>query len=363
MNVGELFVSLGVKGSEKTIQAFTSVKTSLGDMKSMSLETKAAIIGAVYALERLTSTSNKLGSTLTNTSALLGIPIKTLQQYSNAAELAGASSQDMLNTLGQIQSKMKSMNLNEGVPKWMGRLSEKTGFNFTGQNVEDFANHPDRFIQLLQSYAQKEKDVPWRNEVLKQFVGSQAIDSAIVRGKFNSKNLNKIPMLNDGEVKNLNSNREKFTEIALKLQRDFDKLNSGKGVTEFTESLLHLVDAIDKLENKFGFFEKIGKAFSFVGSEINVVSWALRLISGESPESVRKDIPADSFMGTAIREMANSSTQQNSGPKIEVNVDARGNANGNDIANKIGKTIEKVFDQRINQAPRANSGQTKARAK
>lgn len=363
MQVGELFVNLGVKGSEKTVAAFVSLKTGLGDLRSMSLETKAAIIGALYAIEQMTASSNKLGSTFANASALLSMPTKTLQQYTNAAQLANASSQEMLATFGEIQSKLKAINLNEGTPKWMGRLSEITGFRFSGAAVEDFAKHPEKFLQLMQTYAQKEKDAPWRNEVLKQFVGSQNIQAALIRGAFNERSLNKIPLLSDSQVKNLDSNRQKFTELALKVERDFDKLNASKGITDFTQSLLNLVNALDKLETKLGILQQIGKVFSFVGSEMDIISYAARLLSGEKPESVRKDITPDSFWGKMLKiNDGKYGAPQTVNPNVTINIDARGNQNAHEIARKVKTESAKVFDEmlnkKFNQAPRPNTGQT-----
>ncbi len=299
-SVGELFISLGVKGSEKTLSAFATVQTGLGNMKSMSLETKAAIIAAVYAIEQLTSHSNQMGTAFVNAGAELGIPIKILQQYSNAAQLAGVSTQELFSNLGQIQNKLKSINVNEGVPKWMGRIQDVLHHAFTAEEVEKYAKNPQAFLsEIIQPYARAEKDIPWRNLTLDQWLNGGMKD-AVIRQKFNQKSLNTISPLSDHQMQNLDDNRRRFAEISLKIQKDFDTLNASDGMTHFTESLLHLVDALDKLEKRFHWLERIGKAFDFLGGEVDILSWAGRLISGENPESVRKDISKDSFMGRLL---------------------------------------------------------------
>ena len=89
MNIGELFVNIGIKGTEKTIQALGNVKSGLGAVASTSLEVKAAIIGAIYALERLISTSADMGMSLANFKILFGNSTKELQQFQNAGREVG----------------------------------------------------------------------------------------------------------------------------------------------------------------------------------------------------------------------------------------------------------------------------------
>src|SRR5581483_1123829 len=93
--VGDLFVELGIRGSEKTISAFTNVKQEMGGLASMSLEVKAAIVGALYALEQLVAHSNALGTNLATTSTVLGVSAKTLQQYGYAALQVGSNLEEV----------------------------------------------------------------------------------------------------------------------------------------------------------------------------------------------------------------------------------------------------------------------------
>jgi len=55
--ISELFVAIGVKGSEKTLSALANTRMSISSIASTSLEAKAAILGMAYALERLTTSA------------------------------------------------------------------------------------------------------------------------------------------------------------------------------------------------------------------------------------------------------------------------------------------------------------------
>src|ERR1700744_4238817 len=104
MDIGSLFLNLGIKGSEKTVGALTDVKKGLGELGSMSLEAKAGIVAAMYALEQLFATSGKAGTDLTNFNAITGESVKTLQQYQYAARQVGVSNQEVEGSFKTLQS-------------------------------------------------------------------------------------------------------------------------------------------------------------------------------------------------------------------------------------------------------------------
>jgi hypothetical protein len=57
MKVGELWVNFGIKGTHNAAKDLSKVKTGMTEIKAMSIEAKAAIVGAIYALERMMSSS------------------------------------------------------------------------------------------------------------------------------------------------------------------------------------------------------------------------------------------------------------------------------------------------------------------
>ena len=53
LTVAEMFVNLGIKGSEKTVDAVNSVDKGISNIRSTSLEAKAAIVAMFYAIGRV----------------------------------------------------------------------------------------------------------------------------------------------------------------------------------------------------------------------------------------------------------------------------------------------------------------------
>ncbi len=202
MNAGEFFVNLGVKGSEKTIGALTSVKKGLGELGTISLETKAAIVGATYALERLFEVSGKTGTELTNFNALTGLSTKQLQQYQYALMQAGGSAEDMTATIEGIQEAMARVDLNKGVPEGLALLSKYAG-------GIDFSKKNDPFY-ILAAYEKAMKnlgDSPKAKAIFNQLAGNllpASVIEAMRLGKFSPSTFGKAPIYGDKEIASLN---------------------------------------------------------------------------------------------------------------------------------------------------------------
>jgi len=129
MTIAELFVNLGVKGADSAGKALGGVKGGLGEVKSMSLEAKAALVGVIYGLERMMSNSAQLGTSLTNFNALTGISAQQLQQWQYAARQAGVAGEEMTGSMKAVQSTMANMLMGKGAPEGMAMLANKVGFD------------------------------------------------------------------------------------------------------------------------------------------------------------------------------------------------------------------------------------------
>src|SRR4051812_3068268 len=82
--IGELFVNIGIKGAEKTVGALKSVGGFMGDLSAKGLAAKASIVGAIYALERLTEAGGQYGSSIKNLGIYTGQSTKYIQQLREA---------------------------------------------------------------------------------------------------------------------------------------------------------------------------------------------------------------------------------------------------------------------------------------
>lgn len=293
MNVGELFVQLGVKGAEKTIGALKGIKYGLGDIGSASLETKAALVGAMYAMERLFATSGKAGTDLTNMSTLLGVSTKTLQEYEYAARQAGVSNQEVEGSFKALQNTMAKTLMGEGAPKGLARFAQLTG-NISPKDIEQFAKQPQLLMQRLQEYARKETSLPLRNEVLKSFGLSDSMIAAMGRNAFRPEILRKAPAYSDSEVASLDKANIAWSNLGNKIEMAFGHFNAKHGqalvndISMITDKVLKLAESFDKFATKLHVFEIIGKAFEGWGIIFDKMAGPLatieKLFSGDFKE-------------------------------------------------------------------------------
>jgi len=266
MKLGELFFDLGVEGSEKTVGAVTGVRSGLKETASVGLETKAAILGAMYAVQQLFSTSNRAGNDLKNFNSLLGVSAQTLQQYQYAARQVGVSNSEMEGTFKGLQSTLTRTLMGEGAPKGLARVSMLTG-GMTADDLKKFAEQPQLLIQKLQEYAQKETNAGLRNEVLKSFGVGEGVAAAMKRNAFRPEILSQAPTYSDNEIASLDKANAAWSNLGNKIEMAVGKFNAKHGgelvkdISIITDKVLKLAEAFVKLAEKLKFFELIGKVF------------------------------------------------------------------------------------------------------
>ncbi len=312
MNVGELFVSLGVKGTDKTIGAITGVRQGLKDTASVSLEAKAAIIGAMYALQRLFATSGKVGTDLTNFNALMGGGmIQTLQKYQYAGRQVGVTNDAMAGTFKSLQSAMTKTLMGEGAPKGLGRVSMLVG-DISAQDIDKFAKQPHLLLQKLQEYANKETNAGLKREVLNSFGLGDDMQAALARNAFRPEVLAKAPAYSDGQVAELDKANIAWSNLMTKIEMAFGKLNAkfgGKLVTDISkivDEVLKLSEAFLKLAEKAKFFEAIGLAFKGWTEILKAATDATEAITGalnDPKKAAALDKKISGFVGDDVPEM------------------------------------------------------------
>jgi len=272
MTIAEFFVEIGVKGSDKTVNAFKSIKDGLGGMKSMSLEAKAAIVGALYGLERMMNQSAQLGSNLTNFEQLTGLSAKSLQQWQYAARQAGVSSEELTGNLKSVQQSMSNMLMGKGAPEGMGLLANKVGF--------DPARARDTFyvMEQLQKFAQSDVPKDLQNNVLKSFGLGEGTIAAMRRNVFRPEVFKQAPTYNDGQLKQLDRVNVAWSNLGQKIQMAFGAFTSKHGmqlvseISKITTEVFKMADAFMKLAEKLKFFELIARVFTGWGLIFNGIT-------------------------------------------------------------------------------------------
>lgn len=261
MNIGELFINLGLKGVEKTVGGLNGVRSGLSSISSVSLEAKAGIVGLLYGFERLMAASGAAGTSLTNFEAVTGLSAKTLQEWQFAARQAGDSNEDFAASLKGVQNSVSNMLLGKGAPEGLGLIAK---------SVKDFdpSKMRDTFYLMgkLQEAAQKlPKDIGIA--ALKSFGLSEGTIAAMRRGVFTEQNFQKAPKYGSGEIEALDKSRAAFSNLGTTIEMAFGHFNSKHGLqiakdfTAITHSVLGLAEAFMKMSSSIHLFEGIDKMF------------------------------------------------------------------------------------------------------
>ena len=258
MNIAELFVSLGVKGSERTIGALSSVRKGLGEISTMSLQATAALTATAYGFERLTAVSGMMGTTLTNFSALTGFSARQLQQWQYAARQAGLSGEELTGSFKNVQNAMTNMLLGKGAPEGLGLLANKVGFD------QNKARDTFYVLEQLQKFA-KSAPSDVGNIVLKSFGLSEGTVAAMRRNSFNPATMNRAPTYGDNEINSLNKANIAWSNLGNKIEMAIGHFNAKHGaqlvhdLTTMVDKIEKLIEAVAKIADKFKIFEIFGK--------------------------------------------------------------------------------------------------------
>lgn len=262
MNVGEFTVALGVKGADKTLGALTGVKQGMGEVTSMSLEAKAAIIGAVYALERLMSHSSQTGQGLSNFNALTGMSTKQLQQWQYAAQQAGESSEEFTSSLKSVYDKMSQMHAGKGRPEGLDLVARTVGFDTQRAEKDTFYA-----MEQLQKFMHSNISQDLKNMVGKSFGLSDTTMAAMYKGVFNQQNFDRAPLYGDKEIGQLSKVDVLWKNLGQKVEMAFGHFTAAHGaqlvgdLSKVTDQVFRMINAFERLSEKLQLFKWVGKAF------------------------------------------------------------------------------------------------------
>lgn len=317
MQVGELFISLGVKGADKTVMSINNVSTSIKQTASVSLEAKAAILGAMYALEQFFSKSGAAGSALTNFNTLTGISTQQLQEYQYAAKQVGVSNEDTANTFKNLQSAMEKQALGVSRVATWSQLSAKLGGTLGINDVNKFAKDPSLLIQKLQQYAQIEQDIAKRNETLRGFGVSDNMIAALSKGAFNQDAFAKAPKYNEREIAALDRANTAWGNINDKIAMAVGRFNAAHGEQlaktfgQIVNLGLKLADVLLKVAERAGFFKAMDTGFDNLINRTNSVINAIEAIGKSLTDIIGKF--REAFRQTSILSSVSSMLQSFAG--------------------------------------------------
>lgn len=264
--IAELFVNLGIKGSEKTVGALTQVKSGLGEVKTMSLEAKAAILGAAYALESMFARAGQRGLSLTNFAATMGQGMaQTLQQYQYIGRQFGVTNEEMASSFQNIQTMMSNIMIKGQVPEWFNRVAQVAGIH--REDLPRMAEHPEEFIQAMQRYAALETDPMLRNQAMKSLGMSTNMNASLVQQRFTPQALNSAEIENDKTLQANTRSQAALDRLKSHVGVSIDKFFGAHGedivdkITPLVAKIGEIAEAFDRVAIHFDIFQKIGVIF------------------------------------------------------------------------------------------------------
>jgi hypothetical protein len=162
--VGDLLVQIGIKGASKVGDALTGIGKGMSEVSSLSLESKAAILGVVYGVEHFMSASAQMGMSLKQFSDYTHISTTELQKWQYAGRQAGVSAEEVTGSIEGIQSTIAKIQMGKGPTGGFGAIAAFTG-GFDYGKINDTLY----VLNKVKAFAQNTRvPIPFANEWLKE---------------------------------------------------------------------------------------------------------------------------------------------------------------------------------------------------
>lgn len=267
MKIADLFINLGVKGSEAAVSTFGKINDGVKEIGASSLATKAAILGVVYGLEQMMSASAKNGMELQQFANLTGISTDVLQRWQYMARQSGVSADEMSSSFKNVQAAMDKMNTGQGAPKGIeaiARSLQKTG---SGLDINRAVKDTVYMMDKLREYAATTQDSPARaNDWLNSFGLGEGTIQMMRTNKMKMENIKPDQIYSKGEIGQLGQVEVAWSNLGKKVEMAFGHLTSKHGlsivqdISKVTESVFHLADAFIKLAESLKVFKLLAMA-------------------------------------------------------------------------------------------------------
>lgn len=296
MNIGSLFIKLGVTGANKAVGSLNGVSKRLGDVSHSALLAKAAILGAFYATSRMLSSSSAAGQTLAATATQLGINVEELQKYQAAARMVGATNDDVSASFAGLQSTFTRALMGDRA-EGLNQIASATGA-FSEEDIRDFMRDPTKAIKPLMDFMRDDTiELGLRNEAIKSLGLTSKMIEAITQQAFTPSALASAGRftLSGSDIKSMQEANRSWAELGLTMEHAVNKFNAvnGKQLAEdmlmVSRSVIELTENIIRLANELRVFEHLSNVLKFASAITS------RGLSNRMEQSAREAYGSDSF--------------------------------------------------------------------
>jgi hypothetical protein len=265
VEIAEFFVSLGVKGSEKAVSAIGGVFDRMKKLGTASLETKAAIIGAFYAVEQGIVKAGAMGIALKQFNTLTGLSTKMLQQYQYAGKAVGLTNEQVAQTFTELRTQFRDMIKAGGdAPQYLYRFEQAladVGIHLKPGEEAEWVHHPEELLERMKQFSKfSTLEAGDKEMILSSMVKDPAVVSAIMRLKLGAAEAAAAPMdraaLGPVTINKVADATGKWMQMLQEIEVEFAKFWATDGpevvkmVHSIVTSLIKFVEALTKFESK-----------------------------------------------------------------------------------------------------------------
>ena len=277
MTVGEMFISIGVKGADKATKQVKEVEKSMQELKGVTLETKVAVLAMAYGLEQLTAKAMTFGAATTNFSAQTGINRKFFEDITWGMEKFGVASADTESTLRGVQSRIQDIRMGAGTSGLFQTFMKATGFNqnrmtdmpYVMNKLKDYEKMPDSF--------DKQKFFAALG-VTPGFMGGLHIANQSGHAPdFEHLQRSAIGM-GDKEAMGMLNQKAAWSQMWEKFEVNFGRKlapeaqSAQKPIEHLLDAVTNMAAALLKLEQAFGIFDKLTLAIDKLSDILDIFS-------------------------------------------------------------------------------------------
>lgn len=163
MNVGELFIDIGIKGAQKVGQALKGITTDMGDFSNKALLGKSAVAGVFYGIEQMMTKAADAGMTLERFTNLTGLNTDEVQKWQVVLNRAGVTADEVTSSFTQVASAVAKIKLAEGSNGFTPLMRYTKDFDFNK------VDNPNYIYQKAQELTRsKEIPISFQNEFLRK---------------------------------------------------------------------------------------------------------------------------------------------------------------------------------------------------
>lgn len=269
MTIAEFFVNISVKGGEKAAKSVATVQSGLKEVQISGLAAKAAIVGVVYGLERLTSLVSARGMDLQQFAIFTGKSAEALQKWQYLGRQFGVTNEDMASSIKNVQTAMTNMLTKGTAPEGLNRLASKVNFDATKARDVFYV------MEKLREFARVTADQPdLANQALRSFGLSDSTIAALRVSRVELDNISKSEIFSDKQTQALARVDVQFSNFWNRL-----KMMSGQNVVLFGgEAIKRLNDAVSSLKEAGVGLSKLIKLMPELGTAAKAMGLVLAAV-------------------------------------------------------------------------------------